>query len=198
MKFGVSRIKNRGEKMKIRLLLLSLSLFVMSEVLMFSPAISSTITAQNAAEKSVKQDKDDKKKKKKQKRQEIELKAAKGISTGKGAVDPNIKEDDAPNVPNAPKNPPVAKGGGTSKGIGGDCEVQFDNQTNLNIKTFINGRYRGTVGEYGDSNLYIVPGYISVYARADFSDGTYLYWGPEKQNCEGNQYIYFKLTQQDR
>lgn len=175
--------------MKTRLLLLPLTLFVMWAVFMFSPvqAITPTATAQN------KQD-DNKKKNKKQKKQEVTLKSAKGTATGKGASDPNIKEDEMPNDPNAKRQPPISKGGGTSKGASYDCEVRFDNRTDLNIKTYVNGRYRGTMGGYDDAYLYIYPGYITVYARADFSDGSYLYWGPQSYTCSENQYINFKMA----
>lgn len=183
--------------MKVRLLLLTLTLFILRAVLLFSPIqpIAATAMAQNknADSKSSSQTKDDKKRRKKQTRQEVELKASKGTSTGKGASDPNIKEDETPNDPNTKRRPPAAKGG-NSKGASYDCEVQFDNRTDLNIKTYVNGRYRGTLGGYDDAYLYIFPGYITVYGRADFSDGSYLYWGPQSYTCSENQYIYFKMS----
>jgi hypothetical protein len=64
----------------------------------------------------------------------------------------------------------------------------------LNIKTYVNGRYRGAMGGYDDALLHMAPGYITVYARADFTDGTYLAWGPQSYTCSENQYIYFKMV----
>lgn len=169
---------------------------LMFSVLMFSPMQAMTAFAQDSMKN---QTKDDKKKKKKQKRQDVELKAMKGTMTGKGmGSDPNIKEGEELNNPGAAMGQkmtmPIAKGGGTSKGASSDCEVQFDNRTDLNVKTYVNGRYRGAMGGYNDAYMYINPGYITVYARADFTDGTYQSWGPQSYNCSENQYISFRMV----
>lgn len=173
---------------------LTTALCLMWSIVLFSPMTAMTAFAQDSMKI---QTKDDKKKKKKQKRQEVELKAMKNTMTGKGMEsDPNIKEGEALNTPNAPQNPPMSKGGmSNSKGSAAyDCEVQFDNRTSLNIKTYVNGRYRGAMGGYDDALLHIYPGNITVYARADFSDGTYWSWGPQNYTCGENQYILFKMA----
>lgn len=171
---------------------LTTALCLMWSIVMFSPMTAMTAFAQDSMKM---QTKDDKKKKKKQKRQDVELKAMKGTMTGKGMdSDPNIKEGESLNNPNGPKTPPMSKGGGTSKGASSDCEVQFDNRTDLNVKTYVNGRYRGAMGGYDDALLHLYPGYVTVYARADFSDGTYLSWGPQSYTCSENQFIYFKMV----
>lgn len=121
----------------------------------------------------------------------IELKAQK--STARGADDPNIKDDNQANDPNAKIPAPEAKGGPKSR-AGSACEVRLDNRTNYTIKIYIDGKYRGTVEPYGDAIGYAAPGETKVYARADFTDGSVLTWGPTIYNCNSGQYIYYKMT----
>lgn len=126
------------------------------------------------------------------KQQTIELKGQKVTSRG-AEKDPNITSDSQVNDPNAKIDPPPAKGGPASRG-GAACEVRFDNSTKLYIKVYIDGKYRGTIGPYDDAIGYAYPGETRVYARADFDDGTYVYWGPKTYDCNSGQYIYFKMT----
>jgi hypothetical protein len=126
------------------------------------------------------------------KKQTIELKGQKVTTRGE-EKDPNIKRDSEVNDPNAKIDPPPAKGGPVSRG-GAACEVQFDNWTKYRIKVFIDGEYRGTIGPFDEAIGNTIPGETVVYARADFTDGTYIYWGPKTYNCNSGQYIYFKMT----
>jgi len=120
-----------------------------------------------------------------------ELKATKG-DTSRGGEDPNIKQGKETNDPNASIDAPAKKGGATTRG-GGYCEVQFDNRTKWYIKVFVDGNYRGTLSPYGDAVVYALPGSTSVYARAEFDDGTYSYWGPSSYSCGPGQYIPFRM-----
>lgn len=120
-----------------------------------------------------------------------ELKATKG-ETSRGA-DANIKQSKETNDPNATMDPPRSKGGATTRGQGGYCEVRFDNRTKWYIKLYVDGDYRGTLSPYGDAVVYALAGSTRVYARADFDDGTYLYWGPSTYTCGPNQYIPFRM-----
>jgi len=122
----------------------------------------------------------------------IVLKATKLSTRGEGA-DPNIKEDKQTNDPNAKTPAPVQKGGPRTRG-GGACEVRFDNRTNLFIKLYVDGIYRGTVSPFGDGVVYTGAGETRVYARAEFDDGSSLYWGPSNYDCYPGQYIYYKMT----
>jgi len=126
------------------------------------------------------------------KKQTIELKGQK-VTTRGAEKDPNIISDSPVNDPNAKIDPPPAKGGPVSRG-GAACEVRFDNSTKLFIKVYIDGKYRGTIGPYDDAIGYAIPGETRVYARADFDDGSYVYWGPKTYDCNSGQYIYFKMT----
>ena len=122
----------------------------------------------------------------------IELKATK--ATGGSEPDANIKNDKQTNDPNAKAAPPPGKGGATTRG-GGNCEVRVDNWTNYYIKIYVDGIYRGVLDRYGDAVIYVGVGETRVYGRADFDDGSYLYWGPKTYDCGANQYIYFKMTE---
>lgn len=122
-----------------------------------------------------------------------ELKGTKGEAARGGEADPNIKEGKETNDPNAQIDAPPKKGGATTRG-GGYCEVQFDNRTKWYIKVYVDGIYRGTLSPYGDGVVYAQPGSTSVYARADFDDGTYYRWGPSSYSCGPGQYIPFRMV----
>lgn len=124
-------------------------------------------------------------------KQVIELKK-KTVTTRGTEKDPNIKDDSQLNDPAVKIDPPPSKGGGKTRG--NLCEVRLDNWTKLIIKIYIDGKYRGTVGPFDDAVGYAIPGETSVYGRADYTDGTYSYWGPKTYSCSPGQYIYFKMT----
>ncbi len=123
----------------------------------------------------------------------IELKGTKGAATRGSEADPNIKSDKQINDLNDQAEAPAQKGGVATRG-GGGCEVRLDNRTSLFIKIYVDGAYRGTLSPYGDSVVFVLPGETHVYARADFDDGTFYYWGPSAYACGAGQYIYFKMV----
>lgn len=65
--------------------------------------------------------------------------------------------------------------------------MHVDNRTNLIIKVFVDGTYRGLVGPWGDLYTYTLVGGTGLYARADFDDGTYSSWGPRVISCYGTE-----------
>jgi hypothetical protein len=75
--------------------------------------------------------------------------------TAKGS-DANIKKDEMANDPTAKRGAPPTKGG-KARGAGG-CRVQFDNSTDLYIKVYVDGFFRGTMGPWDDSYVYVLPG----------------------------------------
>lgn len=121
-----------------------------------------------------------------------EVKAQRGAASRGEAKDQNITEEESPNKKDLKVDPPASKGG---KARGGGCQVRLDNWTKWVIKIFVDGKYQGTVGRYGEGVTYATPGRVKVYARADFDDGSFLYWGPDTYNCSPNQYIYFKMVE---
>ena len=50
---------------------------------------------------------------------------------------------------------------------------------------YFDGEYRGNVGPWGDGYGYVGCGETRLYARADFTDGTYSSWGPVVADVDG-------------
>lgn len=123
------------------------------------------------------------------------LKAEKGTDASK--PDPNIREAGKPNTLNNsmvdPLNVKNSKNAEQRSNQDNWCNVQLNNRTSYFIKLYLNGNYAGTVGPYGYLYSWITKGPTTFYARADFVDGTYLYWGPKDPfNCQGS-YIWTSL-----
>lgn len=186
---------------------MSAVLFLAAALFIISPVQSIQIFAQTPDEKEMMKKKEMEKKemekkekmmkkenakksKSSQNREVVELKSNKGTATGD---DPNITTGDMPNTMNLKGTPPANKGGNAKSGAG--CKVIFDNFTDWRIKLYVNGAYRGTLGGFDDAYLYVRPSPNTVvYARADFDDGSYLYWGPTTYDCRSNEYIHFKMN----
>jgi hypothetical protein len=64
------------------------------------------------------------------------------------------------------------------------CSIRFDNFTDLFTKTYIDGRFAGTIRPYGELEASAVPGTTVLYARADYDDGTADAWGPIRVTCQ--------------
>ncbi len=110
---------------------------------------------------------------------------------GRGDADPNIKQGETTNSAKSKIETPPAKGG-TTRG-GGGCRVEFDNSTAWYIKVYVDGIFRGTMGPWDDSYVYVIPGITKVYARAEFDDGSYRYWGPKSYDCGPGESINFRM-----
>jgi hypothetical protein len=72
------------------------------------------------------------------------------------------------------------------------CSIKFDNFTDLFTKTYIDGRYAGTIRPYGEIEASALPGTTVLYARADYDDGTADAWGPIRVTCQ-SKYVW-RLT----
>ncbi|MGC9973181.1 MAG: hypothetical protein ABSE56_21605 [Bryobacteraceae bacterium] len=101
-----------------------------------------------------------------------------------GARDPNIKSENTVNKVNPDIPAPPSKGGTARAEY---CQVHVDNRTNLIIKVFVDGTYRGLMGPWGDLYTYTLAGGTGLYARADYEDGTYSSWGPRVISCYGTE-----------
>ena len=110
-----------------------------------------------------------------QKAQVVEQKAAKarGDSTSK---DVNIKSDSDLNSAKGMENAPPSKGGPKTRGY--YAWFTADNWTPWIIKIYINGEYVGSVAPYGKSAGEYQAGNYIIYAKAYFTDGSVLTWGP--------------------
>jgi hypothetical protein len=99
----------------------------------------------------------------------------------RGADDANVKAGTEINVRNRPSDvvPPPVK---TSEERP-LCSITFDNQTDLFTKTYIDGRFAGTIRPFSSLATAAVPGSTLLYARAEFDDGSADAWGPIRVNC---------------
>lgn len=162
-------------KTKIWMLLLMAALVIL-------PAAAGSVNAQKKPDAS------------KQKKQSFELKATK-VEAGRGtAADPNIKDSTTANTQDQQFDAPPEKGG-SAKGRGGQglCRVNFDNRTGWRIQLYVDGMFRGVMAPFGDSVAFTGAGPTTVYARAEFTDGSALYWGPKNYTCYAGQYINFRM-----
>jgi hypothetical protein len=99
-----------------------------------------------------------------------------------GEKDPNIKSETAPkNSASDQGKAPKGKSNDSSRGL---CQIHVDNRTVWWIKIFVDGIYVGTVPPGGDLYPQAISGRTTFYARADFDDGSYRYWGPNAFDCE--------------
>lgn len=120
----------------------------------------------------------------------VEIKSTRG--TIKRGADKNIKKAETANDPKAKIDAPAAKGGGTTRG-GGGCRVEIDNSTQWYVKVYVDGIFRGTMDPWGDSYVYVYPGDTTIYARADFTDGSYKYWGPRTSYCGSGDIFPYRM-----
>jgi hypothetical protein len=90
--------------------------------------------------------------------------------------DSNIKSKREANGTGAGPVAPPKKGGPKTRDVTGWLDV--DNWTAWYVDIYTNGSFRGTVPPWGDLYVWTNAG-DQLYARADFSDGTWKYWGPQ-------------------
>lgn len=120
----------------------------------------------------------------------VESKAAK--SRGTSAKDENVKSDVEKNDMNSTLEPPPAKGGKASRG--NLCGVHFDNRTPWKLRTYVDGNHWGVVGPWGDLYALAIAGGTVLYAKATFTDGSELTWGPTVIKCPADGAFQWKLT----
>ena len=75
---------------------------------------------------------------------------------------------------------PVSKG---ARSRGGYCDCCFDNYTSWYIDTYVDGYLEGYIGPWGEGCVTVGAGYTSLYAVAEFDDGSRISWGPVSANC---------------
>ncbi|MFZ9388658.1 MAG: hypothetical protein ACO25B_12330 [Chitinophagaceae bacterium] len=78
------------------------------------------------------------------------------------------------------KNKPAAPSTSRGEVYGPNySDVVVDNWTGYYIDIYVNGNYRGTVSPYDKRVTWAIPGTNTLYGKAVFNDGSYLYWGPK-------------------
>ena len=99
----------------------------------------------------------------------------------RGVNDVNIKPGAEVNVRDKPSDvvPPATKAA-AGRAL---CDVTFDNHTDLVTRTYIDGRYAGTIRPFGALSASTAPGSAVLYARAEYDDGSADAWGPIRVSC---------------
>lgn len=109
----------------------------------------------------------------------VEVKSTDVNPSNTRAVNPNIKIK-APTNDNNPL--PASAKKGSKNPNQKDCEIIFDNYTGYFVEVYIDGVYKGTIGDWGTLYVTIPGGYTQVYC---ISTGGSKEWKVEG-NCEGN------------
>jgi len=92
--------------------------------------------------------------------------------------------------PGNKKNKPVVEVKSRGDVYGVDySDVIIDNWTGYYVDIYVNGNYRGTVSPYDKRVTWAIPGQNTLYAKAVFDDGSYIYWGP-KTTSTGYEYTW--------
>lgn len=149
--------------MKIKIIFMLAVLVVLAVSVALSPVnMVSETEAQNKSDRQKKSEK-------------ITDKSSKG--TGE---DKNVTQTRSKNSPNKTEktNP---KGGGQRT-----CSIDLVNKTQWVIDIYIDGKYRGTMDEYASNFTTTGSGATRLYARAEFDNGEYIYWGPREITCGSN------------
>jgi hypothetical protein len=97
---------------------------------------------------------------------------------GQKAADPNVKTTRGNNN---------TQRGSTRGSSTRWCGIYWDNYTDLYVDVFVDGEYEGTVAPMGELQTYAIAGATRVYARADYDDGSYDYWGPNTFTCNAGR-----------
>jgi hypothetical protein len=114
--------------------------------------------------------------------QNVTSKGVKGLGT---AHDANVRSDNMMNTVGHAVAPPVK-----SRGLNGTCDIRVSNQTGLYVQFFFNGNQVGTIGPWGALTPNITEGNAALYARAVFTDGSVLTFGPRALTCTGGDFTW--------
>ncbi len=162
--------------MKIKLFFMLIALVILSVSVAFSPVSLITETEAQNSNKKVRQTKSEKVTQKSEK--------------GSGTEDKNVTAMRSQNSKNSKSTKTKTRGNGQRT-----CNIDLINDTGYVIDIYIDGRYRGTISEYDSNYTTTGSGATKLYARAEFDDGTFLYWGPKDITCGNNSKDgYFEWT----
>lgn len=169
--------------MKIKIMLMVMTFVAMAAFVAFSPVRPITETAAQMPNR-----KDDAKEKRLQKAEKVELKSEKGT----GSEDKNITTNRGKNSMNSKSTKGMTRGAGQKT-----CYIDINNRTDYVIDIYVDGKFRGTMAEFDSSYTTTGSGTTNIYAKAEFDDGSYLYWGPRDYACGSNAkdgYVNFVMT----
>jgi len=101
--------------------------------------------------------------------------------TGHGSgQDSNIHADSKANPPDAKTPPPPEKSATPGART---CSVEVNNYTTWFVDIYIDAGYAATVGPWGNGEVYPPATGSKFYARANFTDGSWKFWGPQPFTC---------------
>lgn len=109
------------------------------------------------------------------------------VGRGPASSDANIKSATMDNRRDVAEKMPVppAKGGVLTRGGAEWCAMRISNSSPLHANVYIDGKYYGTTPAYGDLGGWMRCRVMRLYARANFDDGAYYYWGPTSVSLRG-------------
>ena len=95
--------------------------------------------------------------------------------------DPNVKVSSRKNGDGQTSKAVAGAEDGARGGAG--CTAKFDNHTGYYLYCYVDGYLEGYVSPYGEGNVNVTSGTTSLYAVAEFSDGSKTTWGPISKYC---------------
>jgi hypothetical protein len=110
------------------------------------------------------------------------------LSRGPVASDSNIKSASVDNVRALADtlSVPPSMGGVRTRGGRAWCSMRVSNSSPLNANVYIDGKYWGTTPAFGDVFGWMRCRDMQLYARANFDDGGFYYWGPTTVSLKGS------------
>ncbi len=108
------------------------------------------------------------------------------VEKGSRGADPNIKVGNRKND-DGQTSKAVQPGEKGARGNGG-CLAYFDNHTSYYVYCYIDGNLEGYVAPWGYGSVSVANGTTSLYAVAEFSDGSKTTWGPLSKYCSNQTY----------
>lgn len=116
--------------------------------------------------------------------------SSKGVQASASAQDLNIHTDSLMNSKNSMVAAPQSKGGFAPRGLNGTCNIHVNNKTGYYITFYFNGNTAGAVGPWGDLYPTSTEGSAVLYAKAVFTDGSVLTFGPQNFSCTGTDFTW--------
>lgn len=108
------------------------------------------------------------------------------IEKGSRGADPNIKVAIRKNG-DGQESKSVQSGEKGARG-GGGCTAFFDNHTSFYIYCYVDGSLEGYVAPWATGSVSVANGTTSLYAVAEFNDGSKTTWGPVSKYCSYQTY----------
>jgi hypothetical protein len=116
--------------------------------------------------------------------------SSKGVKGLAGSTDGNILSNSVMNSKNSNVAAPPTKGGFQTRGLNGTCNIHINNKTGLYVTFYFNGNAAGALGPWGDLYPNSTEGKGTLYAKASFTDGSVMTFGPRDFTCTGTDFVW--------